>query len=342
MTSGNPSITCARPRSPPATARGSSPDRRSYGVSLPTDSSPCPTPESSTLAACFRWLHPRAAGPDHRGHRRRRRAHRPGHGPLRGDGQPPAAQRRHRASALRLARDAPGQRLDRRAVPGLRPDGARWSRTPSASPGSAAPAAFRLIAPFTRAITGHSWAWTAGTGGKTLAGPVVLADLSTPDSLAVYKAKVRGAWVLPRPSYPIWNPDGPADDGRRLRAAPGRTRCSAPPSPPIPPPPRCSRGASSRSTCPTCCKAAGALGTLVDGGEGARADDDERVAQPGGAAAQPGHLPRGLHAARAAHRSPGRRRGSKGESENTIGREPVQQWNTVARDPGQPSGRGRW
>ena len=41
-------------------------------------------------------------------------------------------------------------------------------------------------------MTGHSWAWTAGTGGKTLTGPVVLADLSTPDSLAVYKRQVRG------------------------------------------------------------------------------------------------------------------------------------------------------
>ena len=50
--------------------------------------------------------------------------------------------------------------------------------------------------------------------GQTLAraslGPVVLADLSTPDSAAAYKGRVRGAWVLPRTSYPVWNPDGPA------------------------------------------------------------------------------------------------------------------------------------
>jgi hypothetical protein len=59
-------------------------------------------------------------------------------------------------------------------------------------------AVLRLVAPFTREITAHSWAWTAGTGGRTLAGPVVLADLSTPDSLAAYRTKVRGAWVLPR------------------------------------------------------------------------------------------------------------------------------------------------
>ena len=32
-------------------------------------------------------------------------------------------------------------------------------------------ASLRLIAPFTRAMTAHSWAWTEGTGGKTLSGP---------------------------------------------------------------------------------------------------------------------------------------------------------------------------
>ena len=46
------------------------------------------------------------------------------------------------------------------------------------------PATLRLTAPFTRAVTAHSWAWTEGTGGKTLSGPVVLTDISTPESLA--------------------------------------------------------------------------------------------------------------------------------------------------------------
>src|SRR5580765_3490115 len=44
-------------------------------------------------------------------------------------------------------------------------------------------ATVRLAAPFSREITAHSWAWTNGTGGKTLTGPVVLTDLSTPESL---------------------------------------------------------------------------------------------------------------------------------------------------------------
>src|SRR3954471_24079794 len=71
------------------------------------------------------------------------------------------------------------------------------------------PAKLRLTAPFTRQVTAHSWAWTEGTVGKTLSGPVVLTDLSTPESLAVYQGKVKGAWVLPRAPFPIWNPDGP-------------------------------------------------------------------------------------------------------------------------------------
>src|SRR3954447_18927063 len=48
------------------------------------------------------------------------------------------------------------------------------------------PARTRLLAPFPRAVAAHSWAWTEGTGGKPVDGPVVMTDLSTPDSLALY------------------------------------------------------------------------------------------------------------------------------------------------------------
>jgi carboxypeptidase Q len=71
------------------------------------------------------------------------------------------------------------------------------------------PIAFKIDAPFPRNLTAHSWAWTAGTGGKTLTGPVVLVDASTPESLAVYKDKIKGAWLMLRPAADIWNPDGP-------------------------------------------------------------------------------------------------------------------------------------
>jgi len=126
------------------------------------------------------------------------------------------------------------------------------------------PVTLQLLAPFTRAITAHSWAWTAGTHGKAVAGPVVLVDLSTPDSLAAYKAQVRGAWVLPRSSYPLWNPDGPpmsADDSiqmaERLRL---RNQASADTSAPA----VLARRQFSIDL-PYVLKSAGALGTLVDG-----------------------------------------------------------------------------
>ncbi len=71
------------------------------------------------------------------------------------------------------------------------------------------PIAFRIEAPFPRNLTAHSWAWTAGTGGKTLTGPVVLVDVSTAESLAVYQDRIKGAWLMLRPAADIWNPDGP-------------------------------------------------------------------------------------------------------------------------------------
>src|ERR687897_1923896 len=51
------------------------------------------------------------------------------------------------------------------------------------------PASLRLTAPFTRAITAHSWAWTEGTGGEPVAGRVILAPPSTPGSLAGFRGK---------------------------------------------------------------------------------------------------------------------------------------------------------
>jgi hypothetical protein len=107
----------------------------------------------------------------------------------------------------------------------------------------------RLLEPFTRWVTGQSWAWTAGTGGRPLAGPVVLTDLTTPESLAVYRSRVKGAWVLPRSAYPLWNPDGPAmtpEDSIRLAE---KFVCGIP-SLPTPPRPPYSPAGSSRLTCP--------------------------------------------------------------------------------------------
>src|SRR4030081_2867283 len=62
--------------------------------------------------------------------------------------------------------------------------GVTWERGPVLA---------RLVAPFQRGVTAHSWAWTAGTGGKSLAGPVLMVNVSSPESLAVYRDRVKGA-----------------------------------------------------------------------------------------------------------------------------------------------------
>ena len=72
------------------------------------------------------------------------------------------------------------------------------------------PVQFAITSPFTRNLVGHSWAWTDGTGGKTLSGPIVRINVQTAESLAVYKDKMKGAWLMTSDPAPIWNPDGPA------------------------------------------------------------------------------------------------------------------------------------
>ena len=63
--------------------------------------------------------------------------------------------------------------------------------------------------PFPRAITAHSWAWTAGTGGKTLTGEVIRINGTPGDSLDAYLPKVKGKWLMLNEPANIWNPDGP-------------------------------------------------------------------------------------------------------------------------------------
>jgi hypothetical protein len=186
----------------------------------------------------------------------------------------------------------------------------------------------RLVAPFTRPITAHSWAWTAGTGGKALTGPVVMADLSTPDSLAAYKGKVRGAWVLPRDAFPLWNPDGPtmtaADSASQAEALRLRNLATADMS---------AAAVLARRQfaidLPYVLKTAGALGTLVDGTK------EHALMTMSGSPNRVSPLPNLVIAhedyamlerqiiAGAAPRLEGR-------VENAIGRVSVQQWNTVA------------
>jgi carboxypeptidase Q len=89
--------------------------------------------------------------------------------------------------------------------------GGTWTRGPMWA---------RLVAPRTHDLVAASWAWTEGTGGKARRGPVVRIDASTPESLAVNAARVKGAWVMLAPPSFVWNNDGPpmaAADSQRLR-----------------------------------------------------------------------------------------------------------------------------
>lgn len=101
------------------------------------------------------------------------------------------------------------------------PFGVTWER---------GPISVRLVSPFPRAVMAWSWAWTEGTRGKPLTGPIVRVNAATPESLAVYRDRIRGAWLLLNEPASVWNPDGPpmtaadsaarqADQERRQAAA---------------------------------------------------------------------------------------------------------------------------
>ena len=189
-------------------------------------------------------------------------------------------------------------------------------------------ASLRLTAPFSRAITAHSWAWTDGSGGRTLAGPVVLADLTTPESLAVYRDKVREAWVLPRAPYPTWNPDGPPmspEDSARLKEhLELRGRAAADTS--------AAAVAARRQfqiDLPYVLRSAGALGTLVDGAK------EHGLMTMSGSPNRVSPLPNLVvshedYSLLARLIAAGTTPRLEGRVENRLGRTPVQQWNTVA------------
>jgi carboxypeptidase Q len=190
------------------------------------------------------------------------------------------------------------------------------------------PVSLQLLAPFPRAITAHSWGWTAGTRGKAVAGPVVLVDLSTPDSVAAYKDKVRGAWVLPRSAYPLWNPDGPpmtADDSihlaERLRL---RSQATADTSAPA-----VLARRQFGIDLPYLLQSAGALGTLVDGSK------EHALMTMSGSPNRVSPLPNLViahedYAMLERQVRAGLAPRVVGRVENIVGRTPVQQWNTVA------------
>jgi carboxypeptidase Q len=193
-------------------------------------------------------------------------------------------------------------------------------------------ATFRLLAPFTRAITAHSWAWTEGTGGKLLSGRVVLTDLSTPESLAVYRDKVKGAWVLTRPPFPTWNPDGPpmtaADSAKLEEQIELRRSLTADTS--------AAAVAARRQfqiDLPYMLKSAGALGTIIDGAK------EHGLMTMSGSPTRVAPLPSVVishedYSMLARLIGAGVTPRLEGRVENRIGKTPVQQWNTVAEIKG--------
>jgi hypothetical protein len=193
------------------------------------------------------------------------------------------------------------------------------------------PASLRLTAPFQRAITAHSWGWTEGTGGKTLSGPVVLVDIPVPESLAVYGDKVKGAWVLPRPPFPVLNPDGPVtteDSARYQEQIKLRQSLTADTS---------AAAVLARRQfqvdLPYLLKSAGALGTLLDGAK------EHSLMTMSGSPNRVAPLPSLVishedyaHLARLVRSGVTPR--VEGRVENRIGTAPVRQWNTVGEIKG--------
>jgi carboxypeptidase Q len=192
-------------------------------------------------------------------------------------------------------------------------------------------ASLRLIAPFQRAITAHSWGWTEGTGAKTLSGPVVLVDIPVPESLAVYHDKVKGAWLLPRPPFPVLNPDGPvtaADSARYREQIKLRQSLTADTS---------AAAVLARRQfqvdLPYILKSAGALGTLLDGGK------EHALMTMSGSPNRVAPLPSLVishedYATLARLIQSGVTPRVEGRVENRIGTSPVRQWNTVAEIKG--------
>ena len=81
------------------------------------------------------------------------------------------------------------------------PFGVTWER---------GPISVQLVSPFRRALLAYSWAWTEGTGGKALTGPVVRVSIASPEELEANRDRIRGAWIMLNDPAFVWNPDGPA------------------------------------------------------------------------------------------------------------------------------------
>jgi hypothetical protein len=185
----------------------------------------------------------------------------------------------------------------------------------------------RLLAPFQRGVTAHSWAWTAGTDGKAVAGPVALVNVSSPESVAVYRDRMKGAWLITGQPATIFNPDGPpmtAADSAALR-----TRVSQFRAPQDTSPAAVARRRQFQTDLPYLLKQAGALGRLTDGGK------EQGLMTMSGSPYSVSPLPNLViahedFAQLARLIQTGVTPRFEAAVTNTMGKQPVQQYNTVA------------
>jgi carboxypeptidase Q len=188
----------------------------------------------------------------------------------------------------------------------------------------------RLVAPFSRWVNAWSWAWTEGTGGKTLTGPIVRVTITDAASIEAQKDKIRGAWLLLADPAFVWNPDGPAmtaADSAARQAELERRRAEA------------QRGVDTTAAGraarqqfmidrPYLLKRAGALGTITDGAK------EHALVTMSGSPNRVSPLPNLV----VSHEdylmfdrqvAAGLAPRFEARVENRVGKTPVEQWNTI-------------
>jgi hypothetical protein len=197
------------------------------------------------------------------------------------------------------------------------------------------PATAWITSPFRRQMPMWSWAWTAGTMNKPWEGPVVRVDVSTPESLAVYRDRVRGAWVMTAEPANLWNPDGQAmtaADSAAVQAQRQARMQAARNAPPADSATR-DRRLQFRTDLPFLLRQAGALGRITDG-----AKDFDLATMSGSPLQCSGAIPP-LPNAVVGHEDysmlyrqlqAGMRPRFSASIDNRLGRDTVSQWNVVA------------
>src|SRR5690606_1458899 len=202
------------------------------------------------------------------------------------------------------------------------PFGVSWER---------GPISVHLTSPFRRALLAYSWAWTEGTGGKALAGPVIRLSVTGEGDIEANKDRIRGAWIMLSDPAFVWNPDGPpmtaADSAERreafeqrradMRAANADTSAAAR-----------ERRQQFGIDRPVLLKKYGALGTIADGGK------EHTLVTMSGSPNRVSPLPNIVvshedYLMLARHVEANLAPRIEAAIDNRVGSEPVEQWNTV-------------